>query len=99
MHRVTLGIGDVFGPVVEDIATAFLPALFEVVGDGALGRTISRLPVKQAGLALPAPTRTATDNWQAFCVITGHLMSALRGQVPFQTADHADCLLYGRVAV
>ena len=49
----------------EEIAQAFLPALFEGVGDGAPGRDITRLPVKQAGMALPDPTRTAPENWQA----------------------------------
>ena len=57
------------------------------------------MPVKQAGMALPDPTRTASENWQASCVITGHLVSALRGQVPFRTADHAACLCDGRAAV
>ena len=33
MQRVTPGIGDAFGPVEEEIETAFLPALFEGVGD------------------------------------------------------------------
>ena len=61
--------------------------------------TITRLPVKQAGMALPDPTQTAPDNWKASCVITGHLLSALRGQVPFRTADHAACLRDGRAAV
>ena len=86
-------------PVEEEIAKAFLPALFEGVGDGAPGREITRLPAKQAGMALPDPTQTAPENWQASCVITGHLVSALRGQVPFRTADHTTCLRYGRAAV
>ena len=92
MQWVTPGIRDVFGPVEEEIATAFLPSLFE-------GRAITRVPVKQAWLALPDPTRTAPDNWQASCVITGNLVSALRGQVPLRTADHAACLQDGRAAV
>ena len=83
----------------EEIATAFLPELFEGVGDGAPGRVITRLPVKQAGMDLSDPTRTAPDNWQASCVSTGHLVLALRGQVPFRTADHTTCLWYGRAAV
>ena len=62
VQRVTPGIGDAFGPVEEEIATAFLPALFEGVGDGAPGREITCLSVNQAGLALPDPTRTAPDN-------------------------------------
>ena len=99
MQRVTPGIGDAFGPVEEEIATAFLPELFKGVGDGAPGREITRLSVKQAGLALPDPKRTAPDNWQAFCVITGHLVSALRGQVTFRTADYEACLWDGRAAI
>ena len=99
MQRVTQGIGNEFRPVEEDIAKAFVPALFEVVGDGAPGREITRLPVKQAGMALSNPTLTASENWQASCVITGHLVSTLRGQVPFWTADHAACLQDGRAAV
>ena len=88
MQRVTPGIGDAFGPAEEEIKTAFLPELFRGVVDGAPGREINRLPVKQAEMALPDPTRTAPDNLQASCVITGHLVSALRGQVTFRTADH-----------
>ena len=99
VQRVTLGIGDVFGTVEEEIAKAFLLALFEGVGEGAPGRAITRLPVKQAGMALPDPTRTAPENLLASCVITGHLVSALRGQVPFRTVDHAACLRYGRATV
>ena len=99
MQRVTPGIGDAFGPVEEEIAKAFLPILFEIVGDGAPGRAITLLPVKQAGMALPDPTQTAPDNWQASCVITGHLVAALRGEVPFRTADRAACLRDGRAAV
>ena len=43
-------------------------------------------------MALPDLTRTAAANWQASCVITGHLVSSLMGQVTFWTADHAACL-------
>ena len=45
------------------------------------------------------PTLLAPENWQVSCVITGHLVSALRGQVPFRTAYHAACLRNGRAAV
>ena len=74
-------------------------ALFRVLGEGAPGRGFTRLPVKQAGLDLLDLTKTATENWTASCVITGHLVSALRGQEEFQTADHSDCLCEGRTAV
>ena len=49
VQQVTPGISDAFGPVEEEIAKAFLPTLFEGVGDGAPGREITRLPVKQGG--------------------------------------------------
>ena len=54
---------------------------------------------QQAGLALPDPTQTAPENWMASCVITGHLVVALRGQVEFRTADHLACLREGQTAV
>ena len=50
-------------------------------------------------MALPDPKSTASEKWQVSCVITGHLVSALRSQVPFRTADHAACLQDGRAAV
>ena len=55
--------------------------------------------MKQAKLALLYPTLTAPENWTASCVIIGHLVAVLRGQVEFQTADHLACLQKGRTAV
>ena len=99
VQRVTPGIGDAFGPVEEEIKTPFIPEIFRGVGDRAPGREITRLPVKQAGLALLDSTRKAADNLQASCDVTEHLVSALRGQVTFGTADHAACLWDVRAAV
>ena len=62
-------------------------------------RGVTCLPVKQAGLALPDPSQTAPENWTASCVITGHVVAALRGQVELRTADHSACLREGRTAV
>ena len=45
------------------------------------------------------PTKTAPENWKASCVITGHLVTALRGQEDFRTADHAAYLREGREEV
>ena len=50
-------------------------------------------------LSLPDPTKTASENWTASYVITGHLVAVLRGQVEFRTADHSACLREGRTAV
>ena len=64
-----------------------------------LEQGVTRLPFKQAVLALPDPSQTAPENWTASCVITGHLVAALRGQVDFQTADNSACLWEGRIEV
>ena len=77
----------------------FLPALFQGLGEGAPARGVTRLPVKQAGLALLDPTKTDSENWTTSCVITGHLVVALRGKEEFRTADHLACLGEGRTAV
>ena len=77
MQRVTPGKGDTFGPVEKAIQETLLLALFEGLGEGAPERGVTRLPVKQAGLALPDPTLMAPENWTASYVITGHLVTAL----------------------
>ena len=99
MQRVTPGIVDAFGPAEKPLRETFVPALFEGLGEVAPEQGVTRLPVKQAGLALPDPTQTAPENWTASCVITGHLVAALRVQVKFLTADHSACLREGRMAV
>ena len=96
MQRVTQGFCESFGPVEDALKGTFVPALFQGLQEGVLERGVTRLPVKQAGLAFPNPSQTAPENWTASCVITGHLVAALRGQVKFLTADHSACLRKGR---
>ena len=62
-------------------------------------RANTRLLVKQAGLAILDPVQKAPENWTASCVITGHLVAALRGQAAFRTSDHTACLRGGRLAM
>ena len=50
-------------------------------------------------MALPDPTKTTPKRWAASCVITGHLVTALWGQVEFWTADHSACPKEGQTAV
>ena len=99
VKRVTPGVGDAFGLVEVALKEIFVPALYQGLREGVPERGITRLPIKQAGLALPDPTQTAPENCTASCVITGHLVAALRGQVEFRTADHLTCLQEGRTAV
>ena len=99
VQRVTPGVGAAFNPVEEALREIFSPALFKGLREGVPERDNTRLPVKQAGLALPDPVQTAPENWTASCVITGNLVADLRGQVVFRTADHSACLRGGRLAV
>ena len=99
LHTATYVIGDAFGPVETALKETFVPEFFEGLGDGVPERVVTRLPVKQAGLALPDPLQTAPENWTASCVITGHLVASLRVQVEFRTVDHSACLWEGRTAV
>ena len=99
MQRVTPGISNIFSPVDKDLRETFVPALFKGLGDGVPERGVTCLSVKQAVLALPDPTQTDPDNWTASCVIIGHVVATLRGQLDFQIADHSACLREGRPAV
>ena len=78
MQRVTPGVGDAFGPVEVALKEIFVPALYQGLQERVPERGIPQLPIKQAGLALPNPTQTAPENWTVSCVITGHLVAALR---------------------
>ena len=70
VQRVTPGIGDAFRTVETALKETFVLALFKGLGDGIKEQGVTRLTVKQAGLALPDPSQTAPENWTASCVIT-----------------------------
>ena len=89
MQRVTPGVGDSFGPVEQALKETFVPELFEGLREGMPEQGVTRLLAKKAGLALPDPYRTASENWTASCFIKGHLVAALRVQVEFRTTDHS----------
>ena len=62
VQRVTPEVGDAFVPVEEALKEIFVPVLYQVLWEGVLERGITRLPVKQAVLALPDPTQTSPEN-------------------------------------
>ena len=99
VQRVTPGVGEALVPVEEALQEIFVPALFRGLSEGLLKRNNTRLPMNQVGLDLPDPVQTPPENWTASFVITGHLVTALRGKVVFQTANHSVYLWGGRLAV
>ena len=48
VQRVTLGVGDAFGPVEDALREIFMLALFQGLREGFPERGVTRLPVKQA---------------------------------------------------
>ena len=80
MQRVTPNIGDNFRPVEQALRDDFIPVLFQGLGEGKPGRGVTCQPVKQSGLVLPDPKKTTPENWTVSCVITGHLVTEIRGQ-------------------
>ena len=96
MQRITPDIGTAFQLVEEELRNQFLPALFKGGASYISRRAVTVLPVKQAGIALPDPTHTTGSNWAASCVITGHLVAALRGTGEFWSGDHALLIREGR---
>jgi hypothetical protein len=52
--------------VEEALATEFIPVLFgKSIEHNSMIRKLAALPIKQAGLALPAPTATASYCYDA----------------------------------
>ena len=96
MQRVTLDIGMAFQGAEDALRDIFLPTLFQRVTGHIPKRVITSLLVKQSGISLPDPTRTAGGNWMASCVITGHLVAALHGTDELRLVKHALLLVEGR---
>ena len=88
MQRVTPDIWNAFRTVETALRYTFLLDLVQGIVEGTPKQAVTCLPVKQAGLTLLYPTKTVPENWTKSCVITGHLVAALRGQEEFLTADH-----------
>ena len=67
-----------------------LPAPFgEARDDGDHRLELAHFPVKYYGLALPDAVNSVTPNHQARKDVCSHLISALKDETTFETADHA----------
>ena len=62
VQLVTPGIGDASGLVEQALQETFILDIFYGLGEVTPGRGVTCLIVKQAGLALPDSTKTATEN-------------------------------------
>ena len=66
----------------------FLLALFQGGTFQIPWRAITVMPLKQAGIDLLDPTLKVGANWTASCVITRHLVAALRGMDKSRSGNH-----------
>ena len=99
MQCVTPDIGVAFQVLKDALRGIFLPALFQGDTEQIPRRAMTGLPIKQAGISLTDPTRNAGENWTAFCVITGHLVTALCGTAEFRSGGHAFLMGEGRYEI
>jgi hypothetical protein len=91
VQRVVEGASNLFQPLEEKLATAFLPALFgEHSIEDTHRRLLAALPVKFAGLAIPNPVATADSNYKTSTLVCGHLVQAVNpnNDVKFSQVDH-----------
>ena len=78
VQHVTLDTGTEFHTTEDTLRNVFLLELFKVATPQIPGRGVTVIPFKQSEIALPEPIQTAGYNWTVSCVITGHLITALR---------------------
>jgi hypothetical protein len=90
VQRVKPGIAAHFSGIEKALSCDFLPPLFgePLDEENDHRRSLAGLPVKHAGIAIPDPTTTATEYYEASTLVYSHLIEAIRGWVPFQHADH-----------
>ncbi len=100
VQRVVSAIGPQFSTVADEISSKFLPALFGAsLKDSDPRLQLARLPVKQAGLALPSPVDTAESNYRDSTCAVSHLLAALRGRQDFRSAYHLEVIATVKAAV
>jgi hypothetical protein len=85
LQRVAKCPEQAFAPLEKAIADGFLPLLF---GGPTPDRSLSCLPVKFGGLALPDPTVTATSNYKASTLVTASIISSLVDKATFSLPNH-----------
>ena len=100
LQRTTPNIESCFDQLEKAIQEEFLPALFgEAIEDGDYRLELAHLPVKYSGLALPNTVNSATPNHQASKDVCSHLISALKDETTFETANHTQTMATAKAAI
>jgi hypothetical protein len=80
VQSVVEGTGESFTPLQKAITEDFVPALFRdtLTEKDDVCLQLYCLTVKQAGLALPDPTKSAPSKYEASTCVNSHLIAALK---------------------
>ena len=76
VQSVTPRAGVEFTLISDALQRYFLPLMLQA-GAHILGRYVTQLRVKQAGLSLTDPTLSDAENWMVSCIVTRHLVATL----------------------
>ena len=96
LQRATSTIGTEFQTIEDALRKHFLLYLFKGAIYQIPRRSVTGMPVNQAGISLPYPTETAISKWTASCVITGHFVPVPHGTAEFRSLDHTLLMGEGR---
>ena len=97
VQRVTDSEGptnNIYHPIEKALEADFIPNLFLMEQENMLPdlRNITKLPVKDCGLALPDPTQTASANNKTSKEATAHLTQALLGNTEWDIDTHKETM-------
>ena len=95
VQRVVPECGTQFDELESSLATHLLPALLGGPVN-SLDRRLTTLPVRFGGLGIPNPAATASPNYTTSRAATEHLVSAIQGQLNFDTGVHHTVLSEAR---
>ena len=88
--RVLHNVGPAFQPIEEAIKRTFIPALLGM-DNGLSGhneRTLTALPVKNAGLGIPNPVQSAMEQIDSSRAITAELTDSLKSNSALDVQDY-----------
>ena len=87
-------INSLYQPIESALDQKFIPSLFLIEQENLIPelRNLTKLPVKDCGIALPDPTQTASANNKTSKQATTHLTQALLGKVAWNIDTHKETM-------
>ena len=96
IHRVTSGNGNLYEPIEKAIKYNFLPELLHQPRIGTNICNQINLTVKRAGMGIPDPTSSASENHATSMDCCTFLMESLLPGAPLETQAHQQHAVNGK---